>query len=260
MTLFLQDILDHKAEEVEIARYHRPLAGLVEKCKDAPKPRPFLDTLKSVGDRTALIAEVKKASPSAGVIRQDFDFLQIAIDYEAAGATCLSVLTDERFFQGRLEYLTKIKAVVKLPLLRKDFMIDPYQLYEARAAGADAILLIVAALETSHLRDLYQLSKGLGMDVLVETHTEAEMAVAASIGAELIGINSRNLKTFATDLRSIEKVAKMAPSGSTIVAESGIKTADDVAWLRSLGIRAILVGETLMRSDSVGVAISALLN
>jgi len=260
MSIFLSQILDHKQLEVARARALTPLDALIDRLNGLPKPRPFLAALKSAAPGVALVAEVKKASPSAGVIRPDFDFIKIAKEYESAGANCLSVLTDERFFQGHLSYLSQIKDSVSLPLLRKDFIVDEYQVYEARSAGADAILLIVAALDTKTLARLFELGKSLNMDVLVETHTEAEMNVASSLGADLIGINSRDLKSFVTDLSIVESLASLAPKSALLVGESGIKTASDVKRLRSAGVHAILVGETLMRANSITAAIDQLLS
>ncbi len=216
-------------------------------------------SLRRPDGRVGLIAEVKKASPSAGVICADFDPVRIAKSYEAAGADCLSVLTDEHFFQGHLEYLTAIRSEVQLPLLRKDFTIDPYQIYEARAAGADAILLIVAALTPSQIEDFAGLARDLGMAALVEVHTGEEMRVALATEATLIGINSRDLKTFVTDLAAVERLAAMVPPSTTLVGESGIKRAADVLRLKNAGVHAILVGETLMRSPDIAAAVLELL-
>jgi indole-3-glycerol phosphate synthase len=258
MSIFLSQILEHKADEIAKARIDRPLSMLMEHCENAPPARPFIQALRQCKGSLGLIAEVKKASPSAGVIRPDFDYIKIAGEYEAAGADCLSVLTDEKFFQGHLSYLTEIKKAVSLPLLRKDFILDKYQIYEARAAGADAILLIVAALNRNKLDELYAIACELGLDVLVETHTEAEMEAASSLGCSLIGINSRDLKTFKTDLSVIERIAKLSPRSALLVAESGIKNRADVDRLRSSGISAILVGETLMRAPNIAAAVADL--
>lgn len=207
--------------------------------------------------KVALIAEVKKASPSKGIIRADFDPVQIARDYEAAGASCLSVLTDEKFFQGSLEYLKQIRAAVKLPLLRKDFIIDERQIAEAIEWGADAILLIVAILEDEPLKRFHQLATAAGLSVLVEVHDEVELERAVAIGAKLIGVNNRNLKNFEVDLATTERIADQlvaigdAPGGHLLVAESGIHTHADVQRLERCGARAILVGESLMRHADI---------
>jgi len=204
----------------------------------------------------ALIAEVKKASPSAGVICADFDAVRIAREYEAAGASCLSVLTDEKFFQGSLDYLKQIRAAVKLPLLRKDFIIDERQILEAAEWGADAILLIVAILDDARLRRFHDLAVNAGMSVLVEAHDVPELDRAVAAGARLVGVNNRNLKTFKVDLATTEQLAaklRAAPDGQgrLLVAESGIHTRDDVARVAVCGARAILVGESLMRSGDI---------
>jgi indole-3-glycerol phosphate synthase len=259
MSIFLSQILEHKKDEVARAKGIRSLDSVIESCHVMPSPRPFVEALRNHTGAIGLIAEVKKASPSAGVIRTDFDYLQIAKEYEEAGADCISVLTDERFFQGKLSYLSEIKQAVSLPLLRKDFIVDEYQIYEARAAGADAILLIVAALEQECLEKLYAVGRNLGLDILVETHTEAEMKIAASLGFDLIGINSRDLKSFVTDLAIIDIVAKLAPPDAFLVAESGIKSSADVKRLHETGVSAILVGETLMRAENIRAAVANLL-
>lgn len=257
MTVLAQ-ILSHKADELADARVLVPLAEIKARAADSQPARPFAPRLRRADNRVGLIAEVKKASPSAGVIRADFDPVKIAQIYQDAGADCLSVLTDKRYFQGSLDYLVAIRQAVGLPLLRKDFTIDPYQIYEARAAGADAVLLIAAALAPSQIADFAGVAEGLGMAALVETHTEDEMAVALEANPKLIGINSRDLKTFVTDLAVIERLAAMAPAGATLVGESGIKTPADVARLRAAGVHAILVGETLMRAPDIAGAVREL--
>ena len=207
----------------------------------------------------ALIAEVKKASPSAGIIRADFDPVRIAGEYEAAGAVALSVLTDKKFFQGELAYLRQIRATVRLPLLRKDFIIDELQIHEAVAAGADAVLLIAAILDDAQLSAYRQLANQLKLAALVEVHDDRELARALAAGAEIIGINNRNLKTFQVDLATTERLAAQIPAGKTIVAESGIHTRADVARVAAAGVHAILVGESLMRSDNIAGKIRELL-
>lgn len=227
--------------------------------------RDFAGALRNPrrGD-VALIAEVKKASPSAGIICHDFDPLRIAREYEAAGATCLSVLTDEKFFQGSLEYLTQIRQAVKLPLLRKDFIIDERQILEAIEWGADAILLIVAVLDDQPLRHFQTLASAAGLAALVEVHDESELERALAAGAQLIGVNNRDLKTFKVDLATTERLAarlRSAPNGEDrlLIAESGIHTRADVERLRRCGARAILVGESLMRGGSIAVKAKELL-
>lgn len=208
----------------------------------------------------ALVAEVKQASPSAGLIRADFDPVRIARQYEAAGAAALSVLTDREFFQGRLEYLEQIRAVVKLPVLRKDFLIDELQVYEAAAHGADAILLIVAILDDRQLRDFQALAKYLRMAALVEVHDEVELGRALAAGARMVGINNRNLRDFSVNLKTTERLAgMMCGQDKSIVAESGLQTRADVERVARAGVDAILVGETLMRSNDIAGKVKELL-
>jgi indole-3-glycerol phosphate synthase len=256
----LDTILAHKRDEVEARKAQVPERELRSRIADLPPTRGFLEALKHPRTGpTALIAEVKKASPSAGVIRADFEPVSIARAYEAGGAACLSVLTDQRFFQGHENYLEQIRGAVAIPLLRKDFTVDAYQIAEARAIGADAILLIVAALTESQIADYLEIARSLGLAALVEVHTEPEMRTAAAAGADLVGINSRDLKTFFTDLGIVERLAHLAPADCTLVAESGLKGPADVARVRNAGAHAILVGETLMRSPDIGAAIRELM-
>jgi len=247
-------------KRIEVAALpERPIAegDLSDAMLERNERRDFLAAIRSPrrGD-VALIAEVKKASPSAGIICPDFDPVRIAREYEAAGASCLSVLTDEKFFQGSLEYLRQIREAVKLPLLRKDFIIDERQILEAIEWGADAILLIVAILEDQQLRDYQALASAAGLAALVEVHDEAELDRAMAVGASLVGVNNRDLKTFKVDLATTERLAaklRAAPGGqsSLLVAESGINSRADVERLRACGSSAILVGESLMRSGNI---------
>ncbi len=207
----------------------------------------------------ALIAEVKKASPSAGIIAANFDPISQARDYERAGAHALSILTDEKYFGGHLSYLDDIRSQVELPLLRKDFIVHELQVYESVVAGADAILLIVAALDDATLKDLYEIAKGVQLDVLVEVHNLEEMDRALDLGADIIGINNRNLNTFEVSLRTTEELAEEIPSDCVAVSESGIKSAEDVRFVRKAGVNAILVGETLMRANNVAAKVQELL-
>ena len=238
----LDDIVAHKRTEVE------SLSAKVMP-HDPRGRRDFAAALRQPrAGRVALIAEVKKASPSAGVIRADFDPVAIAREYEAAGASCLSVLTDEKFFQGSLDHLRDIREAVTLPLLRKDFVIDERQVAESLEWGADAVLLIVAILDDKQLGNLYQLATTAGLAVLVEVHDERELESARSLGAELIGVNNRDLKTFTVNLATTERLAaRLEGADCLLVAESGIHTRADVARLAACGVRAILVGESLMR-------------
>lgn len=272
--MILNQILATKVEEVAAARIARPLDAVIEAARRGPAPRGFFRALQAPpGQRPAgatgmrVIAEVKKASPSKGIIRADFDPVAIARAYAEAGAACLSVLTDERYFQGSLGYLEQIREAVDLPLLRKDFLIDPYQVYEARAAGADAILLIVAAFQgdssagrsPADMHRLAALAKELGMDVLTEVHTADELTVAIESGAPLIGVNNRDLRTFHTTLDVTFALAPQIPPDRLLVSESGIASHDDLLRLEEAGARAVLVGESLMRQTDVAAALRNLL-
>ncbi len=256
----LDTIIAYKHTEVRERRARLSQGDLMPDVKYAPPPRDFALALQTpkIGLVT-LIAEVKKASPSAGIIRADFDPVEIAKTYEASGASCLSVLTDEKFFQGRDDYLKAVREAVALPIIRKDFVVNDWQIYESRALGADAVLLIVAALTPAQIADYQAVAQELGMAALVEVHTEAEMEVALGANATLIGINSRDLNTFVTDLGTVERLAAMVPKSVTLVAESGLKTPADVRRVADAGAKAILVGETLMRSPDIGAATRALL-
>lgn len=254
----LRQILEHK--RTEIAR----LLPRAEKLRAAALQRNdyrgFAAAIDRGEDALGLIAEVKKASPSAGVIAEDFDPALIAKAYESAGAHALSVLTDERFFGGSLSHLAKVREAVSLPVLRKDFILHEAQIFEAVCAGADAILLIVAALEQPELEALFQTAGDLGLDALVEVHTLAELDRALDLDAQLIGINNRNLATFQVDLATTESLSGEAPDDVLLVSESGIKTNADARRVLDSGCNAILVGETLMRSEDVHAAVSELLS
>ncbi|HET6906742.1 MAG TPA: indole-3-glycerol phosphate synthase TrpC [Rhodanobacteraceae bacterium] len=250
----LQRILMRKAQEIEARSAALSLRELSARCADLPDTRGFADALeaKIEAGHAAVIAEIKKASPSAGVIRADFDPAAIARSYEAGGAACLSVLTDVDFFQGSDAYLQEARAACALPVLRKDFTIDPYQVYEARAIGADAILLIVAALGDAALLELSLLAAELELDVLVEVHGEAELERALDVPAPLIGINNRNLRTFETRIETTLELRDRVPHSRVPVTESGIRTPEDVARLRAAGVHAFLVGEAFMRAAEPG--------
>lgn len=228
------------------------------RAADAPPPRDFLAALRQAPEM-ALIAEVKKASPSAGLIRADFDPVRIAATYEAAGAACISCLTDEPYFQGRLEYLDAIRQSVSIPVMRKDFILEAYQVYEARAAGADCVLLIAECLEDCRMRELYFLASELGMECLVELYEPANLDRVLKLETPLVGINNRNLRTFVTDIQHSITLASDVPESTFLVSESGIRTRDDVQRLRAHNIRGILVGETLMRQDDIGQGVRDLL-
>lgn len=259
----LKTIVAHKRDEVAAARLAASLDELKIRISDLEDtPRGFERHLREAvaSDWTAIIAEVKKGSPSKGVIRDDFDPLEIAEIYQNNGATCLSVLTDEKFFLGHLRFLALIREQVGLPMLRKDFIIDPFQVYEARAAGADAILLIASILEPQQIIDLAGIARSVQLDVLLEVHDEAEMEVACSTDIGLIGVNNRNLRTFVTDLGTTERLARLLPAGRLLVAESGINNRADIERLQAGGAGAFLVGESLMREDDIGAKLQELLS
>jgi indole-3-glycerol phosphate synthase len=254
----LEEIVENKRGEVAAAKARMPLDELEVQAASAPPVRDFRAALAGPGP-IRLIAEVKKASPSAGIIRADFDPITIARTYQAHGASCLSVLTDVPYFQGHLSYLARIRASVVIPLLRKDFLIDEYQVVEARMAGADAILLIAEILDDDQLAKLLARGRALGMSVLVEFHDEANLPRVLAAGADLIGVNNRDLRHFATDLNRTIQLRDQIPSNVTLVSESGIQTRRDVARLEAAGVAAILVGETLMKAPDIGQAVDELL-
>jgi indole-3-glycerol phosphate synthase len=246
----LQRILETKREEIESRKRTLPLTDLKARLADTPPPRGFHQALRRTPNPIGLIAEIKRASPSKGVIRADFNPLAVAERYHEAGADALSVLTDEPFFQGKPEYLRLTRERTPLPALRKDFIIEEYQVYESRVLEADAILLIVAALpERQQLHDLRLLAESLGMDALVEVHDEWELETAVESGAMLIGVNNRDLRTFEVSLETTFRLLRYFPEDITRVSESGIETPEQVRSLWSAGVHALLVGETLMRAD-----------
>lgn len=255
----LQRILATKRDEVAALRAREKMADLMARAADQPPTRGFARALAQA-PAVALIAEVKKASPSKGVIRADFDPATIARAYQGGGAVCLSVLTDETYFQGSLDYLAAIRAAVPLPLLRKDFVIDVSQIYEARVAGADAVLVIVAAVPSpARIAEFVHAASGLGMDTLVEIHDARELGLASESGARLIGVNNRDLATFAVRLETSEELLPLLPPGALGVAESGVFTNADVLRMGAAGARAVLVGESLMREPDVEAATRRLL-
>lgn len=258
MPTILDKIVATKRREIERAKAACSMDELRAKAASAPPARDFFAALAAPGP-IKLIAEVKKASPSAGIIRSDFDPVAIAQIYAAHGATCLSVLTDEQFFQGSLDYLRAIRATVDLPLLRKDFILDTHQLLEARAAGADAVLLIAECLDDCNLRKLFNETCELGLTPLVELYEPANLPRVLAAGATLIGVNNRNLHTFEVDLEHTLRIKREISDNCLLVGESGIKTRADVERLESAGVDAILVGESLMREPDIGAAVDRLL-
>lgn len=256
--MFLEKILAVKKEEIAEAKTRESLDKLKEKVTALPSTRNFTEALEK-GGGINLIAEVKKASPSKGIIREDFQPVEIAKIYETSGANALSILTDSQFFQGSLDYLSEIKRSVSLPLLRKDFIVDEYQIYQSRAYGADAILLIAAALKKEQLIEFLSLAKDLKLACLVEVHDQKELEIVLDCSAWIIGINNRNLHTFQTDIATTLKLISQLPKGKIVVSESGINFREDVEILERKGVDAILVGEALMRSQDIGSKVRELM-
>ncbi|OOZ39196.1 indole-3-glycerol-phosphate synthase [Solemya pervernicosa gill symbiont] len=256
----LKKIVNRKLEEIEERVANTPLQQLRDQAEHALAPRGFVRAIenKIVAGQAGVIAEIKKASPSKGVIREHFVPAEIAASYERGGAACLSVLTDIDFFQGADEYLQQARAACALPVLRKEFIIDPYQVYEARAMGADCILLIVSCLDDVQLRDLSALAVELGMDVLIEVHDEQELQRMLPLGLPLVGINNRNLRTFETSLDTTIRMLELIPDEHIVVTESGIHTPNDVAQMRANSVNAFLVGEAFMRAEEPGERLAEL--
>ena len=256
----LRRILEVKARELERAGAAKPLGVLRDEVRRAPPPRDFVGALRSkiAEGKPAVIAEIKKASPSRGVLRERFEPAVIASSYERHGAACLSVLTDEQFFQGKLADLREARAACALPVLRKDFMVDSYQVHEARAAGADCILLIAAALGDARMRELEDGARALGMAVLVEVHDAEELERAAALETPLLGINNRNLRTFETRLETTLTLLDRVPQGRIVVTESGILSPEDVRSMRERGVNCFLVGEAFMRAADPGAELARL--
>jgi indole-3-glycerol phosphate synthase len=255
--MILDKIVTAKKEEVAHLKYSEPVSELKKIICDIPPARDFRKALSP--NECSIIAEVKRSSPSRGRLREDFDPLKIALTYAENRAAAISVLTDRKFFEGDKAYLSAIKKIVEVPLLRKDFIIDPYQIWETRVLGGDAILLIVRLLRDEQLTEYIQIAAQLGLDSLVEVHTREELERAIAVGTDIIGINNRNLETFSTDLMTTLDLASIIPEEKIIVSESGINTREDIDILMKSGIHSFLVGETLMRADDIGRKLKELL-
>jgi indole-3-glycerol phosphate synthase len=255
--VILDKILRNKREELELKKRLIPLEILREKVVSLETERDFEKVLRAPG--LSLIAEIKKASPSRGIIREDFDPVELARVYTECGVTAVSILTDSKYFHGSLDDLRKVRAETALPILRKDFILEEYQVYEAKLNGADAVLLISSILREENLRELTELCHGLGLCALVEIRSDEDLNTALKARAQVIGINNRDLKTFQVDISVTERLIKKIPEGKVVVSESGISTREDVSWLESLGVDAILVGEALMRSKNIKSKVRELL-
>lgn len=248
--MILSRIIEQKRREIEKAKLKKPLEELIKETRGVSAKSSFRKNI-SRPHHINLIAEIKKASPSKGILRGDFNPAKIAMTYQAHGASAVSVLTDERFFEGKLEYIKKVKENISLPVLRKDFIIDEYQIYESVSAGADAILLIAELLSTNEMAGLYNLANSAGLDVLMEVHTEEDVEKALAAGGPIIGINNRDLHNFKVDLGVTQKLIRLIPQGKIKVSESGIRTYEDVMFLKSLGVNAVLIGEAFMEAGDI---------
>ncbi len=261
MKNILEEIYQHKLIEVRNRKKELSVQEICAKTKCLDKPKDFFGTLKKKNDKAeiALICEIKKASPSHGLIREDFNHIEIAKDYLEAGASCLSILTDEKYFQGKSSYLQDVRALSPLPILRKDFIVDTYQIYEAKMLGADCILLIVAMLEDSKLQELEQCALDAGLSVLIEVHNESELQRASKLKSKLLGINNRDLKTLKVDLQTSLILSEKVPLDYVLISESGIKDALDIDLLQQAGINCFLIGEHFMRQKNIVKAVKDIL-
>lgn len=256
--MILSRIIEEKRKVVDEAKKSKPQEDLIKEIKSFSVKSSFKKNI-SRPHHINLIAEIKKASPSKGILRGDFNPVKIAITYQANGASAISVLTDERFFEGRLDYISKVRGNVSIPILRKDFFIDEYQIYETVASGAEAILLIPEILSMAQISKFYNLATELGLDCLVEVHSEEDIEKALAVGASIIGINNRDLHTFKVDLGVTQRLIRLIPQNKVIVSESGIKSYEDIMFLKSLGINAVLVGEVFMESEDIAAKMRELM-
>ncbi|MFA5084759.1 MAG: indole-3-glycerol phosphate synthase TrpC [Candidatus Omnitrophota bacterium] len=256
--MILSRIIEEKRKMVDEAKKAKPQGDLIKEIKSLSVKSSFKKNI-SRPHHINLIAEIKKASPSKGILRGDFNPVKIAITYQANGASAISVITDERFFEGRLEYISKVRGNVSIPILRKDFFIDEYQIYETVASGAEAILLIPEILSMAQISKFYNLATELGLDCLVEVHNEEDIEKALAIGASIIGINNRDLHTFKVELGVTQRLIRLIPQNKIIVSESGIKSYEDIMFLKSLGVNAVLIGETFMEADDIGAKMRELI-
>jgi indole-3-glycerol phosphate synthase len=257
----LKKIIDHKRTEIEESKNSLPLSEIKEKLKgNLENPRDFKRALTDNQKDVRVIAEIKKASPSKGVIRSDFNPVEIAKVYDEHGASAISVLTDKKFFMGDLKYINNVKQIVNLPILRKDFIIDPYQIYETRLNGGDAVLLIVSLLDDQELKDFYSLSCEMGMECLVEVHDDRETERALKSDCSIIGINNRDLKTFKTDIKTTLRLIEMIPDEKIVVSESGIEKSEDIKLLKDAGVDAFLIGEAFMKEKNIANKFNEVIN
>ncbi|MDD5173914.1 MAG: indole-3-glycerol phosphate synthase TrpC [Candidatus Omnitrophica bacterium] len=256
--MILSRIIEEKRKMVDEAKKAKPQGDLIKEIKSLSVKSSFKKNI-SRPHHINLIAEIKKASPSKGILIGDFNPVKIAITYQANGASAISVITDERFFEGRLEYISKVRGNVSIPILRKDFFIDEYQIYETVASGAEAILLIPEILSMAQISKFYNLATELGLDCLVEVHNEEDIEKALAIGASIIGINNRDLHTFKVELGVTQRLIRLIPQNKIIVSESGIKSYEDIMFLKSLGVNAVLIGETFMEADDIGAKMRELI-
>jgi indole-3-glycerol phosphate synthase len=255
--VILDEILANKRREVAERIHREPIESVAQRAAVAPKARDFVAALRQPG--VSIISEIKRQSPAKGALRLDMDAPTMAATYAGAGASCMSVLTDEKYFKGSDADLVAVRQRVQVPVLRKDFVVSPYQVYEARAIGADAVLLIVLALRPAEILELSRLAASLGMAALVEVHSEDELQVALDVGADLVGINNRDLTRMVTDLETSARLCPLVPPGLTLVSESGIRTAEDVRWLAGLGVDAALVGESLVTAPDAAALLESFL-